>query len=122
MKKYNKIFGAKGESAAEKHLIKKGYKILCRNFNIRGGEIDIIAQKGEFTVFVEVKTRRSEEFGTPAEAVTYNKMQRLIKAANYYIMQNGDCHGRFDVIEVYGSMKGDKFILEKINHIKNAFM
>ncbi|MDD3766484.1 MAG: YraN family protein [Eubacteriales bacterium] len=122
MEKYNKIFGTQGENAAEKYLAKKGYEILCRNFRIRGGEIDIIARKGEFTVFVEVKTRHSDSFGTPGEAVTQNKIKRIINAANYYIMQNGNLSCRFDVMEVYGSMKGDKFKLKKINHIENAFM
>ena len=122
MEKYNKVFGGNGERAAEKYLSKKNYKILERNFNVRGGEVDIVAQKGEFTVFVEVKTRQTTSFGTAAEAVTYTKKQRLIQAANCYILKHGDCHARFDVIEVYGEMRGNKFVLFEINHIENAFM
>lgn len=122
MEKYNKTIGNCGEESASKYLKKNKYKIIERNFNIRGGEIDIIAQKGECLVFVEVKTRSAVDYGTPAESVTYHKRQRIIKAANVFLQRFGNSYTRFDVIEVYGSMCGEKFKLSEINHIENAFM
>ncbi len=105
-----------GEDAAVKFLEDKGYKILKRNFYCRVGEIDIIAVDGEETVFIEVKTRKSDAFGTAAEFVTHQKQQRIIKTALYYI-GGSDIPLRFDVIEVYH--KNNEVIL--INHIENAF-
>jgi len=110
MEGYNKSLGKFGEQCAEKFLKKKKYKILNRNFLIRGGEI-----------FIEVKTRTDFKFGTPSDAVTYHKKQRMIKAAGVYLQRYGNAYARFDVIEVFVGKCGDKFKLEKINHITNAF-
>jgi putative endonuclease len=121
MERYHKIFGKRGEDAAERYLKKRGYRIIARNFNIRGGEIDIVAQKRDCVVFAEVKTRSDNTFGTPGEAVTYTKRQRVIKAAEVFLMRNGSAYARFDVIEVFGRMDGSKFTLAGINHIENAF-
>lgn len=63
-------FGEKGESIAERHLKKRGYKILEKNYRTKVGEIDIIAKEKNTIVFVEVKTRRSWQFGNPKGAVT----------------------------------------------------
>lgn len=110
--------GKAGESAAAKYLKKKGYKILERNYRKTYGEIDIISQKGENVAFVEVKTRKSDSFGTPAEFVTLQKQKKLIKAAYTYIQErNLDAEFTFDIVEVYIE---DKKVKE-INHIKNAF-
>lgn len=76
-----------GEDAAVNYLQKKRYKILVRNFHIRGGEIDIVAQKNNTLVFVEVKTRSSSYFGTPFEAITYFKMQSLLKTIAVFTSQ-----------------------------------
>ena len=111
MEKYKKSFGNFGEDAAVKYLKKNRYIILERNFNIRGGEIDII----------EVKTRSTEDFGGGAEAVNYAKQQRMIKAAQTYLMRLGDVSARFDVVVVNGRMDGKKFVIEEIEHIENAF-
>ena len=119
---YNKITGYSGEDAAVQYLKKNKYKILERNHTNKCGEIDIIAQKRDDLVFVEVKTRRNDEFGTPAQAVTYYKKQNIINAAKWYISKNPtDLNIRFDVIEVYGFFDGISFELEKINHIQQAF-
>jgi putative endonuclease len=101
MEGYNKSLGKFGEQCAEKFLKKEKYKILNRNFLIRGGEIDLIAQKGEYLVFIEVKTRTDFKFGTPSDAVTYHKKQRMIKAAGVYLQRYGNAYARFDVIEVF---------------------
>ena len=122
MRLFNKITGACGEDAACSFLKKKKYKIIERNFRCSGGEIDIIAQKGEDLVFVEVKTRASDKFGTPAEAVTYYKKQNMVKTAKVYLMQNPtDMNIRFDIIEAYGVFDGVSFSLDKINHIEGVF-
>lgn len=118
----NKISGMCGEDAACCYLKKNRHKIIERNCRNRYGEIDIIARCGEDIVFVEVKTRSSDKFGTPAEAVTYYKKQRIVRAAMKYISENGiDLNVRFDIIEVYGMFDGDTFHAEKINHLKNVF-
>lgn len=110
--------GKKGEELAAKHLKKNGYKILERNFRKPYGEIDIIAQKGENIAFVEVKTRKNDLYGTPAEFVTSKKQERLKKAAYTYIQQNNlDAEFTFDIIEVY--LNAEKGV--KINHLINAF-
>jgi len=121
VEKYKKVLGNFGEQYAAKFLKKNKYKILQTNYNIRGGEIDIIAQKGDYVIFVEVKTRKDKTLGTGAEAVTYTKRQRIIKAAEHYILSNGNCNARFDVIEVYGNIENERFNLQDINHIENAF-
>ena len=110
--------GIKGETAAAKYLKKNGYKILERNYRKTYGEIDIIAQNGENIAFVEVKTRKSDLFGTPAEFVTVQKQKKIIKAAYTYIQEHDlDAEFTFDIVEVYIDGKQ----IKEINHIKNAF-
>lgn len=76
--------GKIGEDLACDYLKKQGYKIIERNFRIRGGEIDIIALDGQTLVYVEVKTRTSHQFGQPEEAVTGWKLRFLERAAKFY--------------------------------------
>ena len=121
MEKYKKTIGNLGEDAAVKYLKRKRYIILERNFNVHGGEIDIIAKKGDYVIFVEVKTRSGEEYGSGLEAVNYTKQQRMKKAAQVYLMRLGDVPARFDVVAVNGFMDGKKFKTEEIEHIENAF-
>lgn len=113
----NKISGDLGESLAFDYLIKDKYKILETNFTTRIGEIDIIAQKEDIIVFVEVKARKNLKYGMPCEAVTPRKMRKIIKVAENYIVykSKGNRQYRFDVIEVFLSQAG------KINHIEDAF-
>lgn len=111
------LFGSAGESAAAAYLKKKNYKILGQNFSCRFGEIDVIARQGEYVVFVEVKTRRNENFAQAREFVTRAKQERVIKAAGLWLQQNDvDLQPRFDVIEVVGEGR-----TRKITHIENAF-
>ena len=109
-------FGIIGEKIAQDYLRNEDYKILETNFYTRRGEIDIIAKdKDETIVFVEVKTRTSLEFGNPAEAVSYSKIEHILKTAKYYLYVNKikDTSIRFDVIEVF-IYKGRY----RVNHIK----
>lgn len=111
------LFGSAGESAAAAYLKKKQYKIMGQNFSCRFGEIDVIAQQGRYIVFVEVKTRKNENFAQAREFVTRAKQERIMKAAMMWLQQNDvDLQPRFDVIEVVGEGRG-----QKITHIENAF-
>ncbi len=119
----NKLTGQCGEDAAAAILKKKGYKIVERNYRNKIGEIDIIAKNKDDLVFVEVKTRKSEKFGTPAEAVTYYKKQKIVNTAKWYLSNNPtELNIRFDVIEVYGGFDGATFNLEEINHYEQVFL
>lgn len=108
------VIGKTGEDIAEEYLAKKGYKIIERNFYCKTGEIDIIALKDEYLVFIEVKTRTSNNYGTPSEAVTKKKLENLYRTARFYVytrnLQNEFI--RFDAIEVY--IQNTNY---KINHI-----
>ena len=106
---------------ATKTLVKKGYKIIERNYRYGRGEIDIIAidPDSDCTVFVEVKARRNLEFGEPEYAITKAKQKQIRKIAELYLFEKNikelDC--RFDVVTVlYGGT--DNII---INHYENAF-
>jgi len=108
-----------GEELAASYLAGHGYQILERNFRFGHGELDIIAQKGEYVVFVEVKTRTSEAYGPPAYSITHGKQKQLIKVAQGYLQEkrryNSAC--RFDVITV--EFERGRPVL---SHIENAFM
>jgi putative endonuclease len=94
--------GARGEALAERWLTERGYETVARNYRCRYGEVDRIMREGETLVFVEVKTRRSDEFGSPSEAVTAFKRRQISRAALYYLQNeaNGDPSCRFDAVEV----------------------
>lgn len=110
-------YGKIGEDLAEKYLVEKDYYILARNYHSRFGEIDIIASDGKSLVFVEVKTRTQNQFGTAMEAITKGKIDKMIKTSQFYLSQR-NLHGqsyRFDAIEVIIKSE-DKPI---INHLLN---
>ena len=94
--------GSHGEDLACEYLKKQGYKILTRNYRIRGGEIDIVARDGDYLVFVEVKSRLSHEYGPPAEAITPWKIKALKKTALFYVVKNhwGSRPYRIDVVTI----------------------
>ncbi|HMJ06560.1 MAG TPA: YraN family protein [Chthoniobacterales bacterium] len=95
--------GAYGEKLAARFLRRAGYKILYRNFRGQtGGEIDIVCREGETLVFVEVKTRSSEDFGRPFEAIKGEQRGRISRGALAWLrlLDNPDIYFRFDVVEV----------------------
>lgn len=94
--------GDLGENLACEYLKKQGYQILERNYLIRGGEIDIVAQDGEYLVFIEVKTRYTHEFGPPLESITPWKIKSLLKTALFYVVKIkwGNKPYRLDVVSV----------------------
>ena len=95
--------GALGEKLACRYLRRNGYKILFRNFRGRtGGEIDIVCRDHDTLVFVEVKTRGSEDFGRPFEAIDREKRKRISRGGLAWLrmLDNPDIFFRFDVVEV----------------------
>lgn len=95
--------GSLGESIAEKYLRDKGYKIIERRYRIRGGEIDLVAIDKGAVVFVEVKTRTSEEYGAPEEAVGTTKQKRLLRAVARYLAAHKEfekMNRRIDVVAI----------------------
>lgn len=119
MSRYRKNLGKIGEQRAVEYLQKKGYKILQQNFSCKLGEIDIIVQDKDCLVFVEVKTRWSNKYGLPEEAVTANKLKSIIKTGEYFKLLNPETPElmRIDVIAVELSKKGS---LCSIRHLKNV--
>lgn len=87
-KRENKISGNRGERAAEQYLRKNGYRILARNFTTDTGELDLVATDDAYLVFVEVKSRMSDDFGAPSEAVNFAKQRKLSMVASQYIEKN----------------------------------
>lgn len=108
--------GARGEDFAEKYLRKKGYRIVERNFRCRLGEIDIIALDGRSLVFVEVKTRRNQNYGRPCEAVNAVKIRHILRAAACFTALSHIGYGdiRIDVVEIL-LQNGKPYI----HHIEN---
>ena len=114
--------GKSGEDRVAAFLIKKGYKVINRNYQCRFGEIDIIAEKGEYIIFVEVKTRKKDSVTSPAESVDFKKQQRIMLTAQDFIAKTlCERQPRFDVAEVTVDEKPDKILEYHLNYIKNAF-
>lgn len=111
--------GNQGESLACDYLKAQGYQILKRNYRIRGGEIDIIAQDKDYLVFVEVKTRYSHDFGLPVESITPWKIKFLLKTAKFYLQQisYGDGPYRLDFVSVDFADSKINPIIELIKNI-----
>lgn len=111
--------GMHGENIAVSYLERRGYTILARNIRQRFGEIDIVAEDGDVLVFVEVKTRKNDRYGSPFEAVDFRKQVKLSKMAQFYISSNSleDRLARFDVVAV----RLDPHTRPEVEHIRNAF-
>ncbi len=111
--------GALGEKAAKRHLQKAGLKFLTANFRSKRGEIDLIFRDGEGLVFVEVKTRSSEDWTRPAAAVDARKRRLLSQCALDYLrlLKNPEVQIRFDVVEV---LLHDEDVAE-VRHLPNTF-
>lgn len=111
--------GTLGEQAAATSLEEQGYEILHRNYRVRNGELDIVAERDGVLVFFEVKTRTSTTFGLPEEAVHYRKQKRLRLLASEYLRRERPRANtlRFDVIAVAASGG----CISELRHIQNAF-
>lgn len=111
-----------GENMAVEYLEKKGYLLLQKNFCIPGGEIDVIMQKNEILVFIEVKMRQQGKFGSPEESITPQKLRFLKRSVEKYCMKKNislyDIDFRMDVIAIEKTMQNTTII----RHYKNAFV
>ncbi len=118
MSKQNFQFGKSGEEIALGLLKKSGYKILARNYRTRLGEIDIVACDKDTICFIEVKSRHSDKFGSPQEAVLKSKQRQISKAALVFLKEKNllDRKARFDVVSVLSADEAPKLEL-----IRNAF-
>ncbi len=115
--------GALGEETAVKALKKQGYKIIERNYRTKIGEIDIIAKDGEYTCFVEVRLRKNNDFGTPADTIDERKQMKIINTAKLYAVKNKIYNApmRFDVVLINADTDGEKLVKPNIQIIKDAF-
>ena len=116
----SKRLGRWGEKRCEKFLKRKGLKTLTRNFSCKTGEIDLVMVDTDGTlVFVEVKTRKNEDFAPVEDAFTASKKNRMVKAAKYFLQVHNieDRPCRFDVVTVIINLTGK----EQIRHYENAF-
>lgn len=118
MSKERQQLGRAGEERAADFLRRAGYRILAANYRTRRGELDLVAEEGGELVFVEVKTRTSLAFGSPAEAVDRRKQQQIGRAAQEYLLREGASERvvRFDVVAI--SLAGGR---PEVEIIKNAF-
>lgn len=112
-------FGKWGENVAASYLMRKGYRIIERDWRYSHKDIDIIAVYDDTLVFVEVKTRRNDDFMRPEQAVDWKKIKNITLAANNYVKTHRiDLQLRFDIVSIVGSEGGEC----KIDHIENAFL
>ncbi|MGQ9633607.1 MAG: YraN family protein [Bryobacteraceae bacterium] len=115
----SQALGERGEDLAHRFLQSLGMVVVARRYRPPGGhgEIDLVCRDGDTLVFVEVKTRSTEEFGSPGRAVDGAKQDALIRAARHYVRRSGTCWDsvRFDIVEVILSRH------PQIDHRKNAF-
>ena len=114
--------GAEGEKKVANFLRKKGCQIIKRNYQSKYGEIDIIAQDGEYILFVEVKTRKENSLVSGVEAVDAFKQRRITLTANDYMVKT-ECQNqpRFDIAEVTVFEKPDGSIGFRLRYIENAW-
>lgn len=116
----NRDIGRLGERLAARWLTREGWKVLWRNYRAKhGGEVDLICRHGEVLVFVEVKTRTSDYFGHPADAVNLEKQRLVIRGAQSWLrhLDHPDLLFRFDILEVL-LQEGKP---PRVNWIENAF-
>ena len=110
--------GRWGEQLAAKHLEAKGYVLLERNWRCRRGEIDLVTRGGDVLVFVEVKTRRGRDYGTPEEAITSIKAKRLLELGQRYLLEHDleDVEWSVDLVAVELDSQGK---LLRCEHVPN---
>ena len=118
MKTYNKETGRLGEELAWNFLKRKGYEIVKSNFSTRFGEIDLICKDGDTTVFVEVKTKRGVDFGTPEEMYTKGKAERVKRMASVYL-EGREANCRIDMVAI---VLGESDQPQRITHYPNVVM
>ncbi len=114
----SRLTGARGEQAAARYLRDNGYALLAANYRTKAGEIDIIAEKGKYICFIEVKSRQEGGYLPPRDAVSQKQQQRIADCAEIYMAyRKTKLMPRFDIVEVL--MSGDR--IAGVNHIEGAF-
>lgn len=116
MTSHNQRIGKWGEEAVAAYLAERGYTLLARNARTPYGEIDIVAQQADVTIFVEVKTRTSNRMGLPEESVNPRKQAHMIACAEHYAAENCIDHWQIDVVAVEGKAGFEP----KITHFESA--
>ena len=114
------LLGDRGERAAVRYLKKQGFRIIAKQYRNSYGEVDIVAQDGKTTVFVEVKTRTSTNDGQPFEAVDLRKQEKITRIALAWLKKHGRLEqpSRFDVVSIlWPDERGEP----QIQHFRNAF-
>ncbi|NBS13683.1 MAG: YraN family protein [Verrucomicrobia bacterium] len=117
--KSSRLAGRYGEAVAARHLVRAGLRVLVRNFQARGGEIDLIVRHGRELVMVEVKTRHSRAKMAPEHSVTWSKQRKIIATANAYLRElpGRPPPVRFDIVEVLY----EPHVLPRVRWIRGAF-
>ena len=117
---HQKRLGKWGEAEAQRYLETKAYVVIERNFRVPEGEIDLVMQDGDIVVFVEVKTRTSDSFGTPEESISRAKRQRLFRAAWAFLQEWEmiDASWRIDVVAIKAS---SDWTIQRLDHYQSAF-
>lgn len=117
----NRLLGRWGETLAAEELRKKGYHIVAANWRCRFGEIDLIAKKGGYVCFVEVKLRKNDRVAQALEFVDIRKQNKLRTTAQMYLMTHPTPEQpRFDVMEIYAP-QGMQTLRPVIHHMEDAF-
>jgi len=116
---HKQALGRFGEDLAVSYLRKHGYRIIERNFKVRYGEIDIICEKDDILVFVEVKTRIGHAYGLPEEAVTPRKLREIIKTAEYFTVLHHELSSSLR-IDVIGIELTDDGQIRTFNHLQSV--
>ncbi|MCL6431057.1 MAG: YraN family protein [Anaerolineae bacterium] len=100
--------GRRGEELAARYLVARGYRILARNYRCSAGEVDLVAMDGDCLVFVEVRTRRGDDWGTPEESVDESKQRKLAQVAGHYVDEHNvaDSSWRIDFVAVDLDIRG----------------
>lgn len=123
-KQFNRIKGKEGEDIARKYLEEQGYKIIEMNHQTRFGEIDMVASQGDTLLFIEVKFKQTEDFGTPEEMIGKNKMTQIKRTAEMYLLNNPEIAKKYDRYQIDAVCivgNGDKSI-RRISHYENISM
>lgn len=120
-KQFNRSLGKLGEDKASEYLIKEGFKILERNYSTKFGEIDLIVTKNNVLSFVEVKLKQGEDFGTPEEMIGKNKLGRVQRMAEFYLLENPDMVKLYQtyLIDAVCLVVDEDNKIERISHYEN---
>lgn len=119
-KQFNRLKGKEGEEMATKFLKENGYQIIDQNNSTKFGELDIIATKSDVLIFIEVKFKQTEDFGTPEEMIGKNKLMQVQRTAEMYLLNNPDIAKTYDKYQIDAICIVDE--TGRITHYENIGM